>query len=192
MTRTNDSDQVRDDAVDAALADQDDAAHSQALAVRRETGLAVMPPRVSDETNLAYLHRLMELLPPTPDDVIDSIAGRILEAETPTEENKLWDSTSSKDAVGKRLIFQSVHILPSDYEDSPLDYFLVCKVIDCETGEQTVMSTGSVNIVAALVKAQVMGSLPWEAEIVGPKRVPKSGRLPLHLRWLGKVISSDD
>lgn len=154
--------------------------------------LPALPQRDVAETNLEYVERLMELLPPASEDVIDSIAGQILEAETMAEQNAVWDATGSKDAVGRQFIFHSVHLQPSDYDEALLPYYLVCRVTDRTTGERTVLTTGSLNVMVALVKAQVLGQLPWEAEIVGPRRTPKTGRIPLHLRWIAKVYQPEE
>lgn len=161
---------------------------SSQVPARRETGLALLPPATADETNRQYLIRLMEMLPDPDEDVVDKIIGQILEAGSPMEENQLWDATGSKNAIGKEFIFRSVHLQPSEYENGTLPYYLVCKVTDLESGEETVLTTGSVNIVTSLVKAQVLGRLPWQARIVAPANTPKSGRIPLKLRWIAKVL----
>lgn len=150
--------------------------------------LEVLQPR-ENESNLVYMVRLMEMLPPATEDVIDSIAGRILAADSFEAENALWDSTGSKDAVGESFIFHSVHIQPSDYEEGVLPFFLVCKVTHCGTGERTVLTTGSTNICTSLVKAQLLRRLPAQAQIVGPRRTPKSGHVPLRLRWQARMAT---
>lgn len=152
------------------------------------TDLVALPAAEPGETNLVYVERLMEMLPPQSEDVIDAIAGKILASPTHAEENMLWEATGSKDAVGRRFIFHSVHLQPSDHEDSLIRYFLVCHVTDVSSGERTVLTTGSINIMVALVKAQLLGELPWEAEIAAPRRQPKNGRIPLHIRWIAKIV----
>jgi len=152
------------------------------------TALAELPRPADAERPIHYLARIMEMLPPATGDVVDRILDSILAAPTQMEENKVWDSTGSKDAVGKRYIFHSVHIQPSDYDDGPLPYFIVADVTDATTGEQTVLTSGSVNIVTSLVKAQLLGNLPWEGEIKGPRRPTKTGHVPLHIMWIGKVV----
>jgi len=150
--------------------------------------LAALPQPAAEERPIHYLARIMEMLPAQSDDVVDRILDNILTAGSQMDENKLWDSTGSKDAIGKRFIFKSVHIQPSDYEDGPLPYFVIAHVTDAVTGEDTVLTSGSVNIVTSLVKAQLLGNLPWEGEIKGPRRTPKNGRVPLHIMWIGKVV----
>lgn len=154
----------------------------------RPTSIVELHPVQPDEKALQYIGRLMEMLPPPDEDVIDRIAAGILSAPSPMEENQLWDSTGSKDCVGKAFVAHSVHIQPTDYEEAPLPYFVIVKVTDLESGEKTILTSGSVNICTSLVKAQLMGSLPWQFEIVGPRRPSKAGRLPLHVRWVAKVV----
>lgn len=158
----------------------------------QSTALVALPAREMAETNLDYVHRLMEMLPPPADDVIDAIAGKILAAESMYEENMLWDATGSQNAVGRRFIAHSVHVQPSDYEDSPLDYFVVINVTDLSTGEKTVLTSGSVNLAVSFVKAQILGQLPWEFEVAAPKRTPKNGKVPLHVRWVAKVAQAEE
>lgn len=161
------------------------------VATGQVTSLATLHPPEPGERGVAYVARMMELLPPPDDEVIDRIAESILRADAPSDENEIWESVGSRDCIGKRFIFHSVHINPSDFENGPLPWYLVCRVTDMSTGEETVLTTGSVNICTSLVKAQLLGNLPWEAEIVGPRRVPKSGHVPLHLRWMARIVERD-
>jgi len=159
--------------------------NGSALAQRQTWApLAELPPPDGDETPVAYVNRLMEMLPPPPGDAVDKIAAGILAAADLEDENQLWDSTGSQKLVGKTFIFRSVHISPSDLPDAPLDWFVIAFATDYETGEETVITSGSVNICTSLVKAQMLGNLPAAAEIMGPRRRLRSGRVPLHLRWM--------
>lgn len=152
------------------------------------TALTELPRPMDGERPIHFLARIMDMLPPQTDDVVDRILDQILMAPTQMEENKLWDSTGSKDAIDKSFIFHSVHVQPSDYSDGPLPYFIIAKVTDIQTGEETVLTSGSVNIVTSLVKAQLLGNLPWQGTIKGPRRKATNGRVPLHIMWVGKVV----
>jgi hypothetical protein len=185
----------------AAPADDDgpDDSQSQALVPRRPLSQLVnmlpggLPVPLEAEKVQEYVIRLMDMLPPPKEDVTDRLAAMILMSDSEQQENEIWSSTtSSKELVGKRFIFHSVHIQPSDYPDSWSPYYIICPATDCETGEETAISTGSLNLVTSLVKAQLLGNLPWEAEIAGPRRVPKSGHIPLHIRWVGKIVEPGD
>lgn len=152
------------------------------------TALVLLPDRQVEETTRAYVTRLIELLPPADDDVIERIGEQIFAAGNLAEENLIWDSAGAKDAVGKEFIFKSVHLMDSDFEDSWCPYFLICKVTDLETSENTVLTTGSESMVKSLVKAQLLGNLPAQARISGPRKGhTRKGRVPLHITWIMKV-----
>lgn len=154
--------------------------------------LARLLPPQDGELPVQYISRMMEMLPPPAEDAVNKIVASILGADTPGDENELWDAMSSKDAAGKAFRFHSVHAYPSTYEESPLRYFLVCNVTDLASGEKAVLTTGAVNVVTALVKAQVLGRLPWDAEVVAPKGVKSNGKIPLRLRWLARPAGAID
>lgn len=161
----------------------------QSLALR----LQQLAPREPDESALRYVARLMEMLPEPSQNVVEKLTEAILQSDGPMAENEFWDGAtlSSKTAIGRRFVFRSVHIQPTDHKDAALPFYLVCEVLDLESGEETVLSTGAVNVVTSLVRAQLVGGLPWEAEIVGPRRPLRSGRVPLHLRWIARIVQPD-
>lgn len=166
-----------------------------ALALWQQPGALarVLAPEEGERT-LAYVARLMQILPAPTEDVVDRIAAEILYAGGPADENVFWDqeTLSSKDCVGRRFIFRSVHAHPSDHAEGPFPFFLAVNVTDLDSGEDTILTTGSANIVTSLVKAQLLGALPWEGQIVGPRRAPRSGHVPLHIRWMSRVIEQPD
>ena len=145
-----------------------------------------IPSREAEESNFHYLERLMAMLPEPEGDGADLLIGKILGAESMQEENDVWETTSSRELVGKRYVFEAVAARPSGVGQG-LQYFLVCTVTDCDTGERDTITTGSLNIVASLMRRVLSGDLPAVATIEGPKRQLESGRIPLHLRWEGKM-----
>lgn len=147
----------------------------------------VLPAREPDESNFRYLERLMDALPAPDEDAGDALIGKLLGAATLTEQNDAWDATSTRDLIGRRFVFHTLTCRPSDQPDG-LQFFLVCRVTDSETGEQDTITTGSQNVVAQLVRAYYGGMLPAEARIEGPKRKTPDGKTPLHLIWTGKVL----
>jgi hypothetical protein len=164
-----------------------------AMVPRKPDGwLTALPQQPDLMRALPYVRRLMEMLPPPTDDVIDKLAQSILDAVNKADENAVWDSTGSKECVGKTYIWHGCSIQPSDFQDGKLPYYLVCDVTDLESGERTVLTTGSVNLVVAVVKAQLLGSLPWEGQIMGPRRPTKSGYVPLHMKWLSRIVEQPE
>lgn len=163
-----------------------------ALATRGQgMTLAKLHPLQEGETPLAYVARMMQLLPEPDEDAVNKIAAGILAADDLDDENQLWDSTGSSKLIGKTYVFQRLTVRPSDFDNAPLPFFLVCMATDYETGQETVITTGSVNIVTSLIKAHLLGNLPAVAEICGPRRRPKSGYIPLHLRWMVKMAVAE-
>lgn len=152
-----------------------------------ETGeIMALPSREPDESNFRYLERLMDALPEPEGDRGDELTGKILSAGSLQEENEVWESTSTRDLIGRRFIFRDILARPST-EPNGLAVMLVCYVEDAKTHEPDVITTGAVNVCASLVRAKYLGQLPAEAEIRGPKRTTPDGKTPLHLHWLGKV-----
>lgn len=167
---------------------------STALVLWQQPGaLTRIHPVEQGEKPFAYIARLMEMLPPPSEDAAQKIAAEILNAVGPQGENMFWDgeTLSSKNAEGRAFIFRRCFIHPTDYDTGPFPYFLAVEVTDLETGEDTVLTTGSANIVTALVKAQLLGALPWEGKIVGPRRKLRSGHVPLHISWMARVIEPE-
>lgn len=167
-----------------------------------ENGAALVPagqpgtifaihPLQPDESPTGYVARMMQLLPEPDEDAVNKIAAGILGAANLDDENELWDSTGSSKLIGKTFVWRRLTVRPSDFENGPLPYFLVCLVTDYETGEDSVVTTGSVNICTSLIKAHFLGNLPAVAEVCGPRRRPRSGFIPLHLRWMVKMAPAE-
>lgn len=150
------------------------------------TDILALPSREPDESNFRYLERLMQMLPAPESDGGDELIGKILGTDSLQEENDLWDSNSTARLIGHRVVFHECWARPSD-QPQGLQFFLVCRITDRATGETDTLTTGSQNIVASLVRRAFLGQLPAEAEICGPKRKTEDGKVPLHLRWIGKV-----
>lgn len=166
---------------------------SVALVERRSDGwLTKLPDKPVDMSPLGYLARLMEMLPEPTEDVIGKIAMQILTAGNKASENAIWDAVGSKDVVNQTFIWHAVHIHPTEFAEGLLPYFLACDVTDLSTGERTVLTTGSVNLCSSLIHAQLVGGLPWEGTVVGPRRPTKSGHVPLHMRWGSRIVSTPD
>lgn len=149
--------------------------------------LAILPGREPGERHPSYMARLAEMLPQPTEEVLDSMVDQVMAASSLNEMNRMWDANGSKDMVNADLIFRSIHMMPSDFADG-LPFFLVCACTDVVTGEQVTMTTGSIMIVAELIRAQLIDALPAEAVITAAKRPTKDGNVPLHLRWVGQIV----
>lgn len=96
-----------------------------------------------------------------------------------------WDTTKAETLLGKVLCINSLTRRPSDFK-SGLRIFLVIDSTDTHTGERIVWTTGSVAIVAQLVRAYTLGALPCYAELIVAERPTEAGYRPHHLKFWGQ------
>lgn len=154
--------------------------------------LVQLHPIESGESAIRYVERLMQLLPAPDENTVEKIAAQIIAADNMVDENEMWESTGSAKLIGRRFRFDSLTLLPSTYDESPFGWYLGIQAVDTATGEEVFITSGSVNLVTSLVKAHFLGNLPAIGEIMGPRRPPKSGHTPLHMRWQARVAVSND
>lgn len=105
--------------------------------------------------------QLLEQVPEPDDDATARIVAAILGAEAAEELDAAWDAEGMRDYVDQVIRVKRVHKLPSDYQGG-LGVFLVCLCDQPHIGEEFILTTGSVSIVAQLVRAHVAGWLPIE------------------------------
>lgn len=110
----------------------------------------------------------------------EAIVTQLLNADGVDALNAPWNSDAAEHLNGHRLRIESITRRPSDYSEG-LGQFLVCKGIDMGTGEPFVLSTGSVSIVAQLVRAHYLKAFPVIAELVIADKPTKKGYRPQHL-----------
>lgn len=91
-----------------------------------------------------------------------------------------WRAQGADAYLGEWLSIRGIHKMPSDYQTG-LPWFLVVDAASRETGEAVTFTTGSVNIVAQLVRAHALGLFPLVAKIVESDRVTAAGFRPQRL-----------
>lgn len=123
---------------------------------------------------------LLMAVPDPPDDATARIVGQILEAQSVEELDRPWDAEGMRDLRDTVVRVNSVHKMPSDYRKG-LGTYLVCNCTDPASGEQFVLTTGSVSIVAQLVRAHALGGLPLEVVPKMAEKASKNGYFPMHL-----------
>jgi hypothetical protein len=69
---------------------------------------------------------------------------------------------------------------PRDYAEG-LGVFLVCRVDQPHVGEEFILTTGSVSIVAQLVRAHTQGWLPLQVVPRKAAKPSRNGYFPMHL-----------
>jgi hypothetical protein len=170
MTKSNDVDPR--DGRDAAPAGELEESRAQALELYNAQVLQTVPGL--QEQFLAMLQDV----PEPDDDATARIVASILGAETAEELDAAWDAEGMRDRTDEVVIVKAVHKLPSTYTGG-LGVFLVCRCESPGIGEEFILTTGSVSIVAQLVKAHIRGWLPLT--VIPRKAESRNGYWPMHL-----------
>lgn len=144
---------------------------------------------LSPETVQRFAQMAM-LIPSETTDAVESIVSAILNSPTWEMLSDPWESRSAEELDGKRLRIDGLQRRPSDYRDG-LGIFLVVHCTDLANGEKFAWPTGSVSVVAQLVRAYAGGWLPLIAEIIIAERTTENGYRPHHLKFLGRVTANE-
>lgn len=116
-------------------------------------------------------------------EAVDNILAQILAAENLDDLDAPWNTTKVDELTGHPLIVHSLKRMESDFTDG-LGVYLVVGAAVKNTGEEVVFTTGSVSIVAQLVKAWAAGWFPLECKLVRAERPSADGYYPQHLELL--------
>ena len=129
---------------------------------------------------LATFDEIIAKVPEAGNEAFDRILTQLFNAKTANDLDAPWKTESFRALSGHEILITDIKQLPSDYQGG-LGYYLIVNYVDKETGEECVGTTGSVSIVAQLVKAYVLGALPLSATVVVSERPSKQGFYPMHL-----------
>ena len=91
---------------------------------------------------------------------IEGVLAVIASATTAEELDAAWRKNGLERFVNVPIVVTDIGKMPSDFDDSPLPWYLMVQGAVEATGETFVASTGSVNEVAQLVQAYHRGMLP--------------------------------
>jgi hypothetical protein len=116
---------------------------------------------------------------------IERIIEAILSADSWDQVDAPWDTTNVKLLEGKTLRINSITRRPSSFKGG-LGIFLVVNATDIGTGEAMVITTGSVNVVAQLVRLYMLESLPVFVKWIVADRPTENGYYPHHLEIVGR------
>jgi hypothetical protein len=110
----------------------------------------------------------------------DNIILQLAEAKTVKDLDRPWETNSFANMDGKIISVTDIKRMVSDF-DSGFGYYLVVTYTDGETGEVRNGITGSVSIVAQLIRAYTLGAFPVSCLIKKSERPSKNGFYPMHL-----------
>lgn len=122
-------------------------------------------------------------LPETTGDGGAGIIEAILNATEVESLDSVWGTKDPDKLVGEPLTILSATVSRSDYADG-LGVFLVVKAHREGTGEDITFTTGSMAVIAQIVRAHTLQALPMRAKLVRADRPSASGYYPQHLEML--------
>lgn len=140
---------------------------------------AIAPRPVNVDVITAYEH-MIDRVPDAGAEGIESILAQVAAVTDPTALDAPWQAGGLAQYAGRSIIVRGIRKLPSDYP-GPLPWFLIIDGQDPATGGEVHLTTGSVSVVAQLVKAYVSGWLPIAVIPRLAERPTKDGYYPMHL-----------
>lgn len=149
----------------------------------------VMDEDESDETALALSDQavavfepLLAMIPEAGGDGAgyETILRQLAQAQDASELDAPWRAGGLQLYQDTSLVITDIRRMPSDYQGG-LGWFLVVDAVVKGTGERIAVTTGSVGVVAQLVKAYALGALPLTVIPRRSKKASKAGFYAWHL-----------
>lgn len=137
---------------------------------------------------VAIYESMIESVPEAGGDGVESILLALARATDPTDLDAPWRSEGLAELVNKRIVITGIRRMNSDYAGG-LPWFLIIDGAIENTGETIAITTGSVSVVAQLVKAHAAGWFPLVATPRVSDRPSKSGFFPQHLEVHGRLAA---
>lgn len=121
-------------------------------------------------------------------EALDQIASQVFNAASPEELSAPW-SLAARDfgsLLNIPVRVTSIRKSKSDYESGP-GFFLVIDLVQLDTAEKLVVTTGAVAVMAQLIKAYASGWLPLTCVLRQSDRPSAAGYFPQHLEVLAQA-----
>jgi hypothetical protein len=116
---------------------------------------------------------------------LERILEAIAQAQSVADLDAPWRTHDAEQLAELPLTIRGITKAPSDYAGG-LPWFLIVDAINETTGEAITFTTGSVNIVAQLVRTYTLGGFPCRARVVIPTKATRNGFFPPHLEYLAR------
>lgn len=150
---------------------------SQAVAQREAAANTEMV--ISAETREMFASMVVAI-PEADGSGTERILLSILNAKSWDELDDPWDTTKSDALVGVEMVIHTISRHASAYADG-LGVFLVAHGKRLDDNTETVFSTGSVSVVAQLVRAFMLGAFPLYCILRQSDKPTSKGYYPHHL-----------
>lgn len=146
-------------------------------------GAVAVPVRQAEGDVIAFYERILEEVPDAGGDGIENILEQIAQAGDTSGLDEPWRAGGLGKYVDQAIVVQSIRKMPSDF-GSGLSFFLVVDGAVRATGEKVTATTGSLSVVAQLLKAWQLGAFPVLVVPRLSKRPTKDGYYPQHLEFV--------
>lgn len=111
------------------------------------------------------------------------IATQIFDAQQAGDLDSPWEARDFATLLNKPVKVTALRKAESDYPDGP-GFYLIVDVTEVSTGEMVTVTTGSVSVMAQLIKAYAAGWMPLICVLTEAERPTKQGYRPQHLMVL--------
>lgn len=127
----------------------------------------------------AFLASLTQIPEPS-GDAYDRIIAQVMAAESVGELDAPWSNKGLDFLVDATIRVDDIRRMPSDFVDG-IGHYLLLDVTLPNDGSKCVVSTGSVNVCAQLVRAYVLGLFPLTVIPRRARKATAAGYFPMHL-----------
>lgn len=143
---------------------------------------AGMDLAITDPALVQRFAAMVGMLPTAGDDDggAERIVAAILNAASWEDLDAPWRARGGEAYKDVPQRIESVKTRPSEYGQG-LGVYVVVEAVNLSNGEGITWTTGSISIVAQLVRAHCVGALPLFATLRVAERPSKSGNFPQHL-----------
>lgn len=167
---------------DAALAQQGDRPVAPAPGQSVATADANQVMVISAQTRELFAGMAM-MIPTSEGNGAENIVLQILRATTWDELDNPWKTDKADEMIGIEVAIDSVTRHASSYADG-LGIFLVIHGHEVKSGDEVYYTSGSVSVVAQLVRAYALGAFPLYTVLRKADRPTEKGYYPHHLEIL--------
>ncbi len=140
---------------------------------------AIVPRLVPDDAIAAY-ESMIAQVPDAGTEGVEAILAQIAGASSTDDLDQPWRSGGLQDYRDRPILVLGIRKMPSDFP-GPLPWFLIVDGQDPATGGDVHLTTGSVSVVAQLVKAYTAGWLPVMVIPRQSERPTRDGNFAWHL-----------
>lgn len=150
------------------------------MAPKSNNGKASTTVTTRTEQALEEFRNMGFMVPEIEQDGGMGIVLDILSASSLAELDATWQETETDAYVGYPLIFHEVQRGESEFADG-LGMYLRVRATVVHSGEQVSFSTGSISVVAQLVRAYALELFPFVATLTKADKPSRNGYYPQHL-----------